>query len=121
MRLPKFKLYRTAVQNLTAARNLIRNHWAKNALAKDCNGKQCPVKSERAEAFCALGAVKRINGPGEKAAIKILRLAAKEELRARKKKFFSFNNALIFTVNDSIGKKAVLSMFRRAIAIAKKK
>jgi hypothetical protein len=130
MKLPNFKLYQTALQNLEAARKLIlpKKRWITDALARDKNGADCGVKSEAAEAFCALGAVKRINGPGEKKAIEILRKAAKEIIQNKRAKGLEDaplsvfpRNQSIFQVNDDYGRKDTLAMFRRAIALAKEK
>ena len=115
-------LYKTALQNLVAANRLLQpKKWIKNELAQNCRGYECSPRNPKAHAFCALGAVRHINGPGEIKAVKILRQAARLEILARNSdaKKFGYGDSPIFTVNDKIGFAAVKSMFRRAIKLAK--
>lgn len=116
------KLYKSALENLQQANRLLRkNRWTERDLAVDCNGKSCTPRSPEAHAFCALGAVRHVNGPGERKAVDILIEAAKEELTAIYPGYLIFDNENdIFTINDYNGYDAVKSMFRRAIRMAKK-
>jgi hypothetical protein len=112
-------LYKTALQNLKAARKLVTKHWTTGELAIDCKGNECKPKSPKAVSFCALGAVQRINGPGERAAVTILAAAAAKWLKSRKKKTYGDTDD-IFEVNDTYGQKAAIQMFDRAIRLARK-
>jgi len=120
--------YRDALETLEGARKLIRNpkRWVKNKYAVDKNGSPVKPTNKRAVAFCALGAVQHVDGPGEDLAIEILESAAREELISLGEIEDDLNNQepdeeMIFSVNDEFGRYYVLSMFRRAIKIAKSK
>jgi hypothetical protein len=129
--------YKTALQNLEAARKLIRpfRRWTTNDLAiknveKDefgnLTGVSCSPKNKHAEAFCALGAVKHVNGPGEKKALNLLRIAALQIAVAEGEADPTDkpNNDHVIRINDVDQDKEthrnVLALFRRAIRLAKK-
>jgi len=124
--IPVYPKFKKASQALAAARDLIRNEerWVQNDLAvktiyKGTGYEQhraCSTKSPNAEAFCALGAVRRVNGPAEKSATAFLRQAAAKLLDETDTPI----NADIFTVNDEYGHKETLKMFSLAIKAAKK-
>jgi hypothetical protein len=129
--------YKTALQNLEAARKLIRpfRRWTTNDLAiknvektefGDFKGVPCKPKNKHAEAFCALGAVKHVNGPGEKKAVNLLRIAALQMQIAEgdAEPTEKPANNHIFSINDADQDKEnhrrVLRLFTRAIRLAKK-
>lgn len=109
---------------LQAARKIIRNEerWTEGALARDQDGNDCGTKSKQAVAFCALGAVTRINGPAQKSAVAFLREAARTVFNADMicKEVGPANTQDIFNVNDDMGHKDTLKMFALAIRRAKK-
>ena len=109
-----------AIEALKDARALIRkeSHWAQHDLAVDDSGRSCGVKSKRAVAFCALGAVNRINGPAEKTASVFLREAAFSAMN--RPEGYRLTDGDIFAVNDDLGHSATLKMFTSAIQAAKK-
>lgn len=117
------KVYKTAVENLQAARKLLRTRWITGDLAILEDGTECSPRNPKAHSFCALGAVRHANGPGEVKAVKALQIAARDILEAEG--YFedmysrALRNGLIFEVNDSYGKNLTLKMFERAIKIAK--
>jgi len=129
------KKYTKASDALRAARDLIRNknRWTTGDLAvkyRDNETHRCTTKSKDAVAFCALGAVKRVNGPAEKAAIAFLRAAGlhlRAQLASGESKVFytpeppyTVGDQDIFSINDDYGHEYVLRMFSRAIRQAKK-
>ena len=79
--------YKTALGNLTAAYRLLQRKgaWTQKSLAVDCHYKELNdnIRSGRAVAFCAMGAVKFIDGPGEKKAAELLIQAASKILHAQ--------------------------------------
>lgn len=132
----KFKV-RSPAHALELARELIRpfRHWTTGELAVghivDEDGfedtESLKPKDPRAEAFCALGALRRVNTKHEKQAQKFLERAAAEELgilqpAQGKPKYKPFDED-IFNVNDRANDKEnhrrVLHMFTRAIRLAK--
>jgi hypothetical protein len=124
----KEKKYKKASEALAAAKALIGNkkRWIQGYLAarriKPDVVKSCPTKSKHAEAFCALGAVKRVNGPAERAATAFLREAATAMLRKRGAHYDDSQLRDIFEINDSEKGRAyasVMAMFKRAIRQAK--
>lgn len=125
----KFKV-KSPVHALELARQLIRpfRHWTVGALAVNKEGiaggseHELQPKSPRAEAFCALGALKRVNTRHQKKAEHFLKLAAFQMLEKG-----GYQNPLvddIFSINDVARDKethrSVLKMFTRAIRLAKK-
>lgn len=122
--------YTKASEALQAARNLIRDtvRWTRGSLAVRHVGGylvECGTKAKQAEAFCALGAVKRVNGPAERSATAFLREAALHTLQSQgaRPEDTKGANHHIFSVNDTErfgGHKSVLKMFARAIRQAKK-
>jgi hypothetical protein len=119
--------YKRASSALKAARKLIEDEkgWVQEYLAvstkespKTGDPVRCGTKSEHASAFCALGAVKRVNGPAERAAVAFLREAGRKILGdlAHDKD----NDQNIFDVNDDMGHKSTLKMFDIAIKAALK-
>lgn len=128
------KKFKKASQALAAAKELIRpmKRWTQGSLAVKFIGKgddrqtlACKTKAKKAEAFCALGAVKRINGPAERAATAFLRQAAS----AMQGDFALQSETDIFEINDegegsgrvavARSHRRVLRMFDRAIKAAK--
>lgn len=107
-----------ASEVLEAARKIIRNEkrWTQQEFAVDDMGDSCSTRSKHARAFCALGAVRRINGPAQKSATAYLREAAKTLLNTTGQA----SNDLIFHVNDSQGHTETLKMFGLAIRAAKR-
>lgn len=122
----KFRV-RSPRHALQLARDLIRpiNNWTQGefAVRLDPKNDDMPVKvdakSPRAEAFCALGALRRVNTRHQKQAQRFLEEAAASFLRVLDVDAAG-NEDDIFDVNDSYGHKEVLLMFRRAIARAKR-
>jgi hypothetical protein len=126
------KKFRKASEALQAARQLISDtkRWTRNYLAirkEDGLKIVCSTKSKNAEAFCALGAVKHVNGPAERSAVSYLREAALRHLQsfgAEKESTTLAKNVHIFDVNDGQGKyrghKNVMKIFVDAIRRAKK-
>ena len=124
--IPVYPKFKKASQALAAARDLIRSEkrWTQNDLAVKTiykgtdyeQTKACSTKSPNAVAFCALGAVKRVNGPAEKSATAFLRQAAAKFLDEADTPI----NEDIFTVNDVWGHESTLKMFSLAIKSAKK-
>lgn len=129
-------LYKSALANLEAARKLIRpfKHWTVGQLAvrpvDDGYGevtlRECSPKNKNATAFCALGAVRHVNGPGEKKALNLLRIAAlqiqvKDGEAGRDEKP---RNDHVISINDLEDSKEnhrrVLKLFSRAIKLAKR-
>lgn len=123
----KFKKASLALQ---AARALIRSEkrWTQgelavrarryyNAFIHDQPTVRCSTKAKNATAFCALGAVKRINGPAERRATAFLRQAG---LKIVKNAVGEGSDQDIFAVNDDMGHEATLKMFTLAIRQAKK-
>jgi hypothetical protein len=126
---PEIKKFEKASQALQAARKLIsdKKRWVRDYLAvrKDewMGRVACSTKSKNAEAFCALGAVKRVNGPAERAATAYLRQAALRYLQVNGTSDDEKPvNKHIFKVNDNkrYGHKHVLKVFTNAIRRAKK-
>lgn len=112
--------YKKASNALKAAKKLISNskHWTQEDWAvtyRDGHRRRCSPKSPHAEAFCALGAVKRVNGPAEKSATAFLQQAAETITGCHR---VLRNNNNIFTINDTKGHEATMEMFTRAIKAA---
>lgn len=124
----KFKVT-SPVHALQLARQLIRpfRHWTVNALAVDGasrglgNKFEIDVKSPKAEAFCALGALRRVNTKHQVKAQTYLEMAA-GELKGLDMCEPSEDD--IFAVNDAAYDKKthrrVLKMFTRAIQLARR-
>lgn len=108
-----------ASEVLEAARKIIRNEkrWVSHDLAVDAAGVTCPTTSKQAQAFCALGAVRRINGPQQRAATAYLRQAANVVSGATESRP---TNDTIFHVNDTLGHPETLKMFQLAIKAARR-
>jgi len=106
-----------AVENLTKARKLIKdeNNWTTGYLALDIDGNEVSPRSKKAVAFCALGAVRHIDGPGEKKAIKFLIEVANGRTGQNYK-----DSTSIFEVNDEGEHADTIDMFTQAIRLAKK-
>lgn len=123
----KFKV-KSPVHALQLARTLIRpfRHWttgsfAVTGLAETASGFDIHPKSARAEAFCVLGALRRVNTRHEYAAQKFLETAAALQLDLDPKEGTSEDD--IFNVNDEVHSKEnhrrVLKMLTKAIQLAK--
>jgi hypothetical protein len=152
---PKGK-YKTALGALRAAYRLISKpkHWTQDTFAKDCHGESvlnsdnCSVlklsdplrkdiRSEESVAFCAMGAVIYVNGPGERKAIKTLIKAGQamkaEALNRISKSEYRESDtwaesagegaSAVFSINDyeerRIARKNVKLLFQRAIRLAR--
>ncbi len=122
----KFKV-KSVVHALELAKGLIRpfKHWTIGLLAAtgvtdEFNGYKENEKSPRAEAFCALGALRRVNTKYGRKAEKFLQEAAGIILGNDT----APNPGDIFRVNDGVRDKkthrTVLKMFTKAIRLAKK-
>lgn len=123
------KKFTKASEALFAAKNLIKDkrRWVQYALAVK-TGKgyfwetriliPCSTKAKNAVAFCALGAVKRINGPAEHEATVFLREAGLY-IRYKRPRRNPKTEDILF-VNDIKGHKATMKMFHRAILQARK-
>lgn len=118
---------RTVVEALKAARELIRpyDRWVTGYLAVDGNGRdlETSVKSPEAEAFCALGALRRVNGKFQKDATKFLALAIEMAQNPSSESFPIFIAETITNNNDRGGRKPenhqkVLGYFDKAIGLA---
>ncbi len=148
--IPKKLGYKKASSVLKAAASIIRNpkHWVtgyeavrearpnesswhtttRTIAGEHVEVAMCNTKADCAIAFCAMGAVKRINGPAERSALAYLREAglyvANQNAKAtgrpidKTKKPMNYH---IFNINDGrqYGHKQVLKMFARAIRRAK--
>jgi hypothetical protein len=122
----KFKVD-SPVHALQLARKLIKpfRYWTVGSLAegkdKDGDIHSVGVKSTKAEAFCALGALLRVNTRHQKRAKFFLQQAAAEYMGTDP---IYAREADIFDVNDRGQDKEthreVLKMFARAIQLAKK-
>lgn len=124
----KFKV-KSPSHALELARKLIQpfKHWVVGELAvgvdeegyKDVIG----VKSPRAEAFCALGALQRVNTKHYSTAVVFLRKAARQ-IAPPDERADRLSNDDIFVVNDRAHSKknhdTVLQMFSEAIMLARK-
>ena len=127
------KKFKKASDALQAALGLFRNpkRWTQGHLAIS-DGYACSTKSKNAEAFCALGAVKRVNGPAEKSATAFLREAAKQILidskmypvvaiteKPKNEHIFTLNDYVEDSPNSNKTLNKVRKMFRLAIKNAK--
>lgn len=129
----KFKV-KSVVHALELARELIRpfRHWTIGELAaKDFNPENedfetgLDPKDAKAEAFCALGALRRVNTKYGTQAEEFLKIAAFEvDNDAKFEEGDRTDIQNIFNVNDYARDKEthsqVLKMFRRAIVLAKR-
>ena len=127
----KFRV-RSPRHALELARDLIRpiNNWTTGELARmrDPEDPECfpsvQVKSPKAVAFCALGALQRVNTRHQKRAQEFLERAAAAVFRPedspRDLENFPPSETDIFDVNDELDHYNVLRMFRRAITLAKR-
>jgi hypothetical protein len=128
----KFRV-RSPRHALELARDLIRpiRNWTQGSLARGAALNRDPecrpkvrVKSPQAEAFCALGALRRVNTRHEKPAQKFLVQAAADICRPddtpRDREQYPPSENDIFDVNDAYGHRDVMNMFRRAITLAKR-
>jgi len=131
----KFKV-KSPVHALELARGLVRpfRHWTVGALAVDAehieddgtlSGRELKPKSAKAEAFCALGALLRVNTKHAKMAEAFLSHAAwqinydnppEAEDRPDRQEIFTLND----NARDKETHKRVLKMFTLAIRLAKK-
>jgi hypothetical protein len=134
VKVPPKNRYRTAKGNLTAALAIIsrKGRWVQGQFLVDCDGNRLgTARSAKAVAFCALGAIQFVNGPGEKEARRCLIQAATEMKREESPRLiFELSEGNIFEINDEgflsdegeiNGLKNVQRMFRRAIEIAQEK
>lgn len=120
----KFKV-KSPVHALELARQLIRpfRRWTTGVLAEaEIGTGEIPPKSARAEAFCALGALERVNTKhAKKAKMFLARAAAIFTDGEDSKECWMIDN--IFDVNDNGRIKEthcrVLKMFTKAIHLAK--
>jgi len=123
---PPRSRYQTARAALTAALKLIQKpgRWAQYEFAVNCDGVRVKkIRSKSSVAFCALGAVKFIDGPGEKKASRLLARAAYELIEGDITDEDDVTEKSIFDVNDNkdvkTSRRQVIQMFKRAIAMAK--
>ena len=103
-------------QVLTEARKLIENeeNWTTGYYARDKEGNEIDESSPLACKFCAIGALHRVIEREDD--YEIVYSGAKEKLA----KVAEDNHGLyIAQVNDSLGHKATLEMFDKAIEICK--
>jgi hypothetical protein len=122
----KPKKFKKASEALAFALKIIRNpkRWVEGYLAvtdeRDDDGdyKNCSTKSKYAVAFCALGAVRFVNGPAQKSAEGFLREAGKAITRPDDDDTPEEQD--IFDVNDNLGHEKAIQMFKLAIKKAKK-
>jgi len=115
---------------LELAQQLIRpfSHWVQDDFAVDKDGAGVPEKSARAEAFCALGALRRVNTKHAKKATKFLAQAAliAEYGNPDQGQLKSADDLDITGFNDDTllppkqKHKLVLKMFTTAIRLARK-
>lgn len=127
-KVPPRTRYKTALGNLTAAYRLLQRKgaWTQKSFAVDCHYKELiddNIRSGRAVAFCAMGAVKFIDGPGEKKAAELLSQAASKILYGQFRSPVE-DDVNVFGINDdenkARAKKRVFRMFEKAIAEARK-
>ena len=127
----KIGKYSKPSEALKKALDIIRRpgRWITGELAvgHDELGDQvvCNTKAGRktAEAFCALGAVRFVNGPAQKSAEAFLREAGKiiyYEQKALSTPDRAGSDYDIFAVNDNYGLKPTIKMFKLAIKNARK-
>jgi hypothetical protein len=129
----KIGKYHKPSEALKKALDILRRpgRWVQGELARgydeDGNHFSCDSKATRhnAEAFCALGCIRFINGPAQKSAEAFLREAGKqiqygglgyEQSYIDKMKA---TNGSIFHVNDTLGFKRTIEMFKLAIKKAR--
>lgn len=120
----KKKSPQTALESLKAANRLLcRDKWIECDLALDRQGEKCSPRSPKAVYFCALGAVRHVDGPAEADAVGILRSTAASILKSYGAKDSSERpcNEDIFMINDEYGYREVKNMFKQAIKAAKDK
>jgi len=121
----KIEKYKKPSEALKKALDIIRRpgRWITGELAVefDSEGNQhtCSTKAKNAEAFCALGAVRFVNGPAQKSAEGFLREAGKIIGGFEHKERDADDND-IFHVNDSMGLIDTIRMFKLAIKNARK-
>ena len=110
-----------ALRNLEGARRLLRTRFIDGDLARNEDGISVSPRSPKAYSFCALGACKHVNGPGELLAIEFLQQACRDVYNSDVDKYSSttrngrLTNHDIFRVNDDLGKKSILHAFAQAI------
>jgi hypothetical protein len=125
------KKFKKASEVLQAARQLIRDihRWTTGDLAirTDFQGRKssCSTRAKNAEAFCALGAVRRVDGPAQRSATAFLREAALRIQQSYGREIHTTKavDDNIFAVNDTSvygGHKTVLRMFTNAIRQARR-
>jgi hypothetical protein len=132
-----FPVFRKASEVLDAARKVIRNkrRWITGNYAVDVNNESvgCQKKDKDrsyAVAFCAMGAVRFVNGPAEKSASQFLAMAAaiesknavlkgKELVYADGTESYYPEEDDVTGFNDANSHKDALKMFARAIRMAK--
>jgi len=142
-----FPKFTKASEVLAAARQIIRDErrWTRHDLAvfykedlehsgevvaSACAARVPKSGKSKATAFCALGAVKFVNGPAERAAVKFLATAAAIDrgtvtLNSKTGKVIPNlgdhpNMDDIFSINDESGHWHVMAMFKLAIKLARK-
>lgn len=124
MKVPEKGKYKTPREALKAAYAIIKNpkHWSQGALARDCHNEELPqVRTPKSVAFCAMGAVLFVNGPGERKAIRLLSEVASEIAKNELAEDLEGPDA-VFIVNDygdkKKARKLILKMFKRSIELA---
>jgi hypothetical protein len=125
---PFFPKFKRASEALAAAKKLIRplSRWTKYQLAmRETEEKgefvSCRTTSKDAVAFCALGALRRVDGPVYRVARAYLREACKQIIDPHGYDVGNGDN-YIFKVNDrgSYGHESVMEAFTSAIKAAKR-
>lgn len=132
------KGFKKASDALIAAKELIKpiKRWTQGELAvkfvdegyyEGPVARRCSTSAKEAEAFCALGAVRRVDGPAERSATAFLREAAFTMIpkdQREREDYHRNSDSCIFEVNDGETDKVkahrrVLRMFNKAIKAAK--
>lgn len=104
---------KTVLSVLMDARKLIgsKKRWTQNANAKSKTGKDVQAESRSAVSWCAYGAVHRCAGTRDSLATDAFRFVDKAA---------PHNNAILYNDKEGRQHRHILSMFGRAIALARK-
>lgn len=93
-------------------------HWTQSVYARSEDGRQVSVVSPEAVAWCAYGAIEKVDGRHEKAAIRVLATVLRTEDDIKN----GLNDEEVITTwNDDGDWDEVATMYRHAIAKAEKK
>lgn len=116
----KVKKAKSALENLIQADKLISDgsRWIQFEEARDEFGNEVLATDPKAMTFCSYGAVRHIDGPGEKKALSFLLEAAKIEIVKKQYEVDEMDDPIV-SINDKVGHSGVRKMFRRAIKLAR--